>query len=151
MRPDSPKYVFLDIDGVMKPGRSYFCPKSANSMNSGFDPLAVAAINRLCAKTGAVIVFNTTWNRLNMVDIANAEGITAPIAGKTRYPELHDRLKAIRLWLEDNPAAEWVALDDCPIADQRAILIEPENGITTQNYRDACRLLGQPDPFMLLL
>lgn len=54
------KYIFLDIDGVMKPGRSYFCRDRASAMNGGFDPLAVAAINRICEKTGAEVVFNTT-------------------------------------------------------------------------------------------
>lgn len=147
----APKYIFLDIDGVMKPGRSYFCPERANAMRGGWDPLAVAAVNRLCEKTGAAIVFNTTWNRMNMLDIAEAEGITALIAGKTRYPDLHDRLKAINLWLNENPKGDWVALDDCPIDHERAIFVEPDNGITTQNYRDACRLLGNPDAFMLLL
>jgi hypothetical protein len=35
------RYIFLDIDGVMKPGRSYFCRDRASAMNGGFDPLAV--------------------------------------------------------------------------------------------------------------
>lgn len=148
------KFIFLDIDGVMKPGRSYFCQARAASRTGGFDPLAVAAINRIYERTGASIVFNTTWNRLNMVDIAEAEGITAPIAGKTIYPQ-HlsggDRLRAIQHWLADHPAEEWVALDDCKIDHGRAIRVCPENGITTENYRDACRLLGKPDAFMLLL
>jgi hypothetical protein len=145
------RYIFLDIDGVMKPGRSYFCKDKASAMNGGFDPLAVAAINRICEKTGTAIVFNTMWNRLNMADIAEAEGITAPIAGKTKYPDFQSRLAAIQDWLVDNPAEDWVALDDCRIEHERALLVCPENGISAQNYRDACRLLGKPDAFMLLL
>lgn len=148
------KYLFLDIDGVMKPGRSYWCEDRAAAMEGGFDPLAVAAVNRICARTGAAIVFNTTWNRLNMADIAEAEGITAPVAGKTIYPQQisgGSRLKAIQHWLADHPAEEWVALDDCKIEHERALLVCPEDGISAQNYRDACRLLGKPDAFMLLL
>jgi hypothetical protein len=145
------RFVFLDIDGVMKPGRSYFCEKRTADHNGGFDPLAVAAVNRLCRLTGASIVFNTTWNRLNMIDIADAQGITAPIAGKTKYPYYDSRLKAINDWLSEHPAEEWVALDDCQIDHERALLVCPENGISAQNYRDACRLLGKPDAFMLLL
>lgn len=148
----TPKYIFLDIDGVMKPGRSYFCEKAGKeNYNAGFDPLAIACINRLCKKTGAAVVFNTTWNSQDIAAICEAQGLTAPIAGKTKYPNLHDRLKAINLWLNENPKGEWIALDDCPIADERAILVEPDNGISTQNYRDACRMLGNPDAFMLLL
>jgi hypothetical protein len=145
------KYIFLDIDGVMKPGRSYFCKEHSANCFGGFDPLAVAAVNRICEKTGASIVFNTTWNSQNMVDIAAAEGITAPIAGKTPYPGLHDRLKAIQHWLGDNPAEAWVALDDCAIDHENAILVQPDDGITCQNYRDACKILGNPDALMLLL
>jgi HAD domain in Swiss Army Knife RNA repair proteins len=147
------RYIFLDIDGVMKPGRAYFCEKNSEAVDAGFDPLAVAAINLLCKKTGAAVVFNTTWNRQNIMDIAEAQGLTAPIAGKTKYPYLTDRLMAIRHWLEDNKQqdSEWVALDDCKIDHERAIAVCPENGISTQNYRDACRLLGTPDAFMLLL
>lgn len=150
----SPKYIFLDIDGVMKPGRSYFCERAGReNFDSGFDPLAIACINRLCKKTGAMVVFNTTWNKQNISDIAEAQGLTAPIAGKTKYPYLTDRLTAIKHWLEDNkcPDAEWVALDDCRIDDARAIHVHPDDGISTQNYRDACRMLGNPDAFMLLL
>lgn len=88
---------------------------------------------------------------MNMADIAEAEGITAPIAGKTKYPYFTSRLAAIQDWLADHPADEWVALDDCRIDHERAMLVCPDNGITAQNYRDACRLLGNPDTFMLLL
>lgn len=147
----SNKYLFLDIDGPMKPGRAYLCPQKAGNHFGGFDPLAVAAVNRICNKTGAQIVFNTTWNRLNMLAIAEAEGITARIAGKTGYPYAMDRLQAIQHWLAEHPAEEWVALDDAVIDHERAILIDPENGISAQNYRDACRLLGVPDAFMLLV
>lgn len=149
----SEKYIFLDIDGVMKPGRSYFCPKLANAVQGGFDPLAVAAVNRMCEKTGAQIVFNTTWNGLNIIDIAEKEGITAKIAGKTIYPQRMklSRLQAIEHWLENNPAEFWVALDDEKIDHDNAILVDAENGIDLKTYRKACRLLNQPDAFMLLL
>ena len=146
-----PKYIFLDIDGVMKPGRAYFCEKNCEAFDAGFDPLAIAAINRLCKKTGASVVFNTTWNKQNIADIAAQQGLTAPIAGKTKYPYYTCRLKAIQDWLIDNPAEQWVALDDCKIAHGNAILIDAENGISAQNYRDACRILGNPDAFMVLL
>lgn len=148
------KFIFLDIDGVMKPGRSYFCAQNSGNVNGGFDPLAVATINRICEKTGAQIVFNTTWNNLNIIDIAHKQGIKPEyIVGKTSYPNQRDRLTAILHWLEDNDAkdCEWIALDDVKIKHEWAINVDPENGISTQNYRTACRLLGKPDVFMLLL
>ena len=41
------RFVFLDIDSVMKPGRRYFCENRTADRNGRFDPLAVAAANRL--------------------------------------------------------------------------------------------------------
>lgn len=147
------KFIFLDIDGPMKPGRCYLCPVRAADMNGGWDPLAVAAINRMCSKTGAEIVFNTTWNKLNITDIAIAQGITAPIAGKTGYPYQLTRLQAITHWIEDNNQQDciWIALDDVVIDDARAILICSENGITAEDYREATEKLGNPDKFMVLV
>lgn len=148
------KYIFLDIDGPMKPGRCYLCPKLGGDMNGGWDPLAVATINRICEKTGAKIVFNTTWNTLNIVDIAVGQRIRAGfIAGKTKYPNLHHRLNAIMHWLEDNEqmGCDWIALDDAIIDDTRAILVCSDNGISANDYRIATEKLGNPDSFMVLI
>lgn len=151
--PKLNKYIFLDIDGPMKPGRCYLCPEKSADTFGGWDPLAVAAINRICEKTGASVVFNTTWNLYNIIDIGAAQGIKANIAGKTEYPQIRDRLNCIEMWLRDNEQtqARWVAIDDCKILHKNAILIDPDNGITAQNYRDACSILGNPDAFMVLV
>lgn len=150
------KYIFLDIDGVIKPSRCYFRkPITAEEIEEftfgGFDPLAVDAVNRLAKKCNAHVVFNTTWNRYPIVDIAIKQGLTAPIAGKTQYPYFTSRLMAIQNHIEKYPCDAWVALDDAVIDHPNALRIDSELGITPQNYRDATAILGNPDPFMVLL
>lgn len=151
------KVLFLDIDGVMKPGRSYWAESLANDRDGGFDPLAVAAVNRICSKTGACIVFNTTWNLQGpdrMRTIAEQQGIEADIHpdSVTPYPHTSDRLQAIRDWINEHPGiTAWAALDDVHLEHDSAITVDGDNGITVENYRRATVLLGAEDKFMVLL
>lgn len=153
------KVIFLDIDGVMKPARCYFHELMGKAHDGGFDPLAVAIINRLCEKTGAGIVFNTTWNhRFDTMqkaeDFAFCNDLTGKILGKTKYPGCQRR-EAIQHWIDTQApggVSHWVALDDCPsIEGPNAVLVDGENGISVQNYRDAVELLGAKDAFMVLI
>lgn len=154
------KIIFLDIDGVMKPGRCYFDKTLSRNRDGGFDPLAVSIVNRLCEKTGAGIVFNTTWNhRFNTMDKAKEfaliNGLLGRVYGKTIYPN-GERRAAIAHWLNmpENIGQfdSWVALDDCPsIQGENAVLVDGENGISIQNYRDAVKILGGDDAFMVLM
>lgn len=149
------RLLFLDIDGVIKPGRSYLAQH--RDRQGGFDPLGVAAVNRLCERTGASIVFNSSWNCHGLSalrDIAVGQGITAPIAGITRYPfQVDDRLQAIRTYIAENAngLCEWCALDDALIDHPRAIRVDYENGISLADYRAATNILGNPDPFIVLI
>jgi hypothetical protein len=140
------KVLFLDIDGVLKPARAYWL--KPHEPDGNFDPLAVAAINLIHERTGTLIVFNTTWNRsghARLCEIAASEGITAPVIGVTAFPDLGDRLDAIKAWLAENgPVAAWCALDDETMADDRCIKVSYDNGVSTQDYSNAVRLLGRP-------
>jgi len=71
--------IFLDIDGVMLPGRAYALPENLRRQlllgkpgNTGdlldrlpvdFDPVAVALVNRLAEISGARIVLHSDWRR----------------------------------------------------------------------------------------
>ena len=148
------KVIFLDIDGPMKPVRAYWLERNMVDYG-GFDELSVAAINRIYKKTGAGVVFNSTWNTVGeayMKHMAKEQGIEAPIYGVTDYPHLNDRLLAIQKWLADNEGVElWCALDDCRIEDDRAILVDPDTGISPDNYREATKHLGNEDSFIVLI
>jgi hypothetical protein len=139
------KIIFLDIDGVMKPARSYWL--KPHKPDGNFDPLAVAAINAICEKTGAGNVFNSTWNRSGsdrLCEISANEGITAPVMGVTAFPDLCDRLEAIKAWMTANgPVEAWCAMDDETMADTRCIKVNYDNGFSTQDFSNAVRLLGR--------
>jgi hypothetical protein len=139
------KVIFLDIDGPMKPARAYWL--KPHRPDGNFDPLAVAGINLIHERTGAALVFNTTWNGAGYVrlcEIAANEGITAPVIGVTCFPGLGDRLDAIKLWIMENgPVEAWCALDDETMADDRCIRTSYDSGISVRDYSNAVRLLGR--------
>ena len=152
------KILFLDIDVVMKPGRSYF--KDFNKKRNGdFDPLAVECVNRICERSGAQIVFNSVWNRGtdgSILDITRWEGIGSSYIHRdyvTKYPQYTgDRLGAINNWLSSHQGwTHWVALDDAPIDHENAIRVDPMNGISVENYREVMTLLDADDPFVLMI
>lgn len=150
--------IFLDIDGVMKPARCYLDPRKKAVFHGGLDELSVAAVNRLAERFDASIVFNTTWNlhfetKEQLKNFAKDNGITANIAGKTAYPTIEKRLDAIHNWIGLHPDEEinWVALDDCSIASKRAVLINPQVGITIDDYIQATEILGNKDSFIVLI
>lgn len=149
------KIIFLDIDGVMKPARSYLLEGNI-AANGGFDVLSVAAVNRICERCDAKIVFNTTWNmhtEPTIEEIAKSEGITGEIIGKTKYPRTEGRLEAIRTWIADSglQVEKWVALDDATIAHKNAVLVDPRVGITVEDYINATDILGNKDSFIVLI
>lgn len=164
------KFIFLDIDGVMVPSRSYFKLETNKFIEENgdtidlvkYDPLAVNMINRICTKSGAKIVFNTTWNMYkSMETIAQTNGIDPQNifygAPKTEYPNKGlSRLAAINKFLMDNqnPLLDpepWVAFDDEFIDHKNAIQVDYENGLTVENYRQAMDILGCPDKFICLI
>lgn len=70
-------HVFLDIDGVILPGRAWALPANAvlrdraakhstareAMLAATFDACAVALVNRLCERTGATLVVLSNWRR----------------------------------------------------------------------------------------
>jgi hypothetical protein len=142
------KILFLDIDGVLKPARSYWL--KPHKPDGNFDPLGVAAVNSICRETGAHVVFNTQWNTAGyarMTAIARAEGMTMPVMDITNFPgRTKDRDIGIRDWLAKTPLyiERWCAMDDEAVAVENLVRVDYNNGISSQNYSDAVRLLGGP-------
>ena len=62
----------------------------------------------------------------------------------TDFPDLGDRLDAIKAWIAENgPVEAWCALDDETMADDRCIKVSFEFGISTQDFSNAVRLLAR--------
>lgn len=149
--------LFLDIDGVMKPGRCYWSKE--RSKKPGFDPLAVDCVNRICERTNSKIVFNTVWNKHpNLLEQVIEAGIKEEYIHKeykTIYgTDTYNRVEAIQSWLyylDEDAIVNWCVLDDTPLYHRNAILVNYNNGISVENYRKATKLLGNEDKFMVLL
>lgn len=55
--------LFLDIDGVLLPGRAYYMPGQTTPLVTKFDPCVVGMVNRLCRELDAKIVIHSNWRR----------------------------------------------------------------------------------------
>lgn len=150
------KILFLDVDGVLIPARNYFSNRYAYQ----FDPLAVEAVKRICKRTGAQVVMNTAWNATPPELRHLCLSAEFPLSNdwQTEYP-VCERWEGITGWLAKHPdVTTWAVLDDdakgllpLPLNDfVRVIVVDPEVGITTANYREATRLLGDEDPFVII-
>ena len=171
--------VFLDIDGVMVPTRAYFNRFFPGGMSpkGNADPLGVAIIKHLCNHCSAQVVFNTVWGMdpLNLLMFAYHNGLEEVVYGfdrarlpekeameifHTKYPRAESRMEAIQKWIAENVGDEttvlrWMAFDDNPgselLESGNCVLVDPELGITVEDYRKATTLLGDHDPFVVVL
>ena len=151
--------VFLDVDGVMIPGRSYIGAPEPLS----FDPIAVQIVKAICWRCAARIVFNSVWSGMRKNDlkmeVAKHDLVFQLFDERmedstTAYPYHSDnRLEAGLTWLQKHNLSEtkFVFLDDALIEDEAAVIVNPENGISVDDYRKATTILGNPDEFMIFL
>lgn len=70
----SNKVLFLDIDGVVLPGRAYNLPNQTRPIVKVFDPCAVSLLNTACKKQGRKIVLHSSWIRTKLWTV----GVTGP-------------------------------------------------------------------------
>lgn len=153
------RFVFLDIDGPMIPTGMFLLERDA-SIKRKFSPIAVACLNHLCHEAKAKIVFNSTHNR-DRLDLANdaiREGVKKGHlyneGSFTEYPQLHNRLDAIQLWLKEHGMNEdnskWVAFDDADFKHPNLVLIDYDEGLHPGHTDKAMRILGKGTPILIL-
>ena len=137
------KALFLDCDGVINHHRVYAeCVKRPGQTKpeDWVDPVCVALVNEICARTGAVIVVSSSWrDYLNgwegVRDVLAKRGLTAEVVGHT--PTTAERVKMgwhngnrwseIKHWLDGHPeVTHWAVLEDALVDD-----IPPENLVRT--------------------
>ena len=153
--------LFLDIDGVMIPGRSYIGYNGENLPS--FDPLGIQIVGKICSQCNAKVVINSTWSGMMRTELEkqirdsgllpNIFNHLDTLESSTMYPYgIKDRLKAINNWLYLHPLiSNWISLDDTVIDHENAVLVDPMNGISVENYRQATELLGNLDEFRIFL
>lgn len=148
------KVLFLDLDGVVNSERTNAAfdgyPHDFSPVDlARFDPVALALVRKLCAKTDCVIVLSSTW-RLTFTIEEVAHYLDLPIMAAT--PDLGDtnsRSDEIALWLKRHPQittyaiVDDLALDfDDPEHQARFVKTNEEFGLSLPNYRALLRILN---------
>lgn len=153
------KVIFLDIDGPMIPATMHLIDNMC-SWQRRFPETTVAVLERLCERTGAKIVFNTTHNR-SMEGVPDIEVALMdhnfsgehihPTDPKTAYPRAPRRC-AVEDWLAAHPeVTHWVALDDARFTDdERLIWVDPDAGLHIGHLNLAIEKLGG-EPVIILI
>lgn len=144
------KVLFLDIDGVVLPGRAYMLPNQTKPVVKTFDPCAVSMINEACRKQNRKIVIHSSWIRYFWGDDLEgdvhghciAQGIDGSLFHEDLYcnRDIHWRYDRVAEWLARHPeVTDFCIVDDEPDPDDRFIghLINTDfdEGITMQNFR----------------
>ena len=119
--------LFLDIDGVVLPGRAYTLPNQTfDPFVTIFDPCSVSLLNEACKSAGFKIVLHSSWIRTKFIDILPrgdvvAHCINQGIKAEYFHPtdpycnrDISYRYDRIKEWLNRHPEAEdnFVILDD---------------------------------------
>lgn len=117
---DHPPVLFLDVDGVLNSAR--FLRENPGAFNHGndeagaMDPVAVARLEQVLVRAGAVIVVSSVWRILNTVeqilDFLHRRGApSAKIIGTTPYLTGY-RGGEIRAYLKEHPEITRFAIVD---------------------------------------
>ena len=142
-------HIFLDIDGVL-------IDHAAIRSSMACNPECIKALNWLTDQSGAEIVVSSTWwmhGLAKITFILAAWGATGKVLGVT--PNLDKRTESglfiaetrgaeIAAWLESNPPAPFVIIDDeADVGDLRPRLIRTsyETGLTMWHAQNALVLL----------
>lgn len=145
------RVIFLDFDGVIVSPRAMVAfPDRAIY---GFDPVAIALLNRLCKETDAKVVVSSVWRISPDIEgILRAAGFTGWVHDDARTSDtLRNELSQggrrgteISNWLDRNPGYEYVILDD-EVSDmqehkERIVHCDMYNGFMLEHWERATAL-----------
>lgn len=145
------KVLFLDIDGVLLPGRAYALPNQTNNPYvTVFDPCAVAMLNEALRKQKRKIVVHSSWvkhwTKQEILTHLLGQGLREEDFHEDWYtdPHFHWRYDRVRDWMSRHKeVTDWVVVDDEIPTNQEdlwflkghAIFTEFDEGITMSIYR----------------
>jgi len=151
----SERLIMLDVPGVLYSDRS--AARLGGTPNTGtlrdvrfFDPIALGFLRRLFGIAGARVVVSDAWRRGTPAAIF--QQLDLQVEGMT--PAVHGGHAAeIGAWSAQRamPGA-WVILSTAPAAsfsaEQRArlVCVDPAEGLTVDNFRQALDILGVACP-----
>ena len=149
------KILFLDIDGVVLPGRAYMLPDQTKPIVKIFDPCAVSLVNAACERTERKIVLHSSWIRTGLWKIGEDgpydvhdhlvnQGIDPKHLYRNPYcnRDISYRYDRIAEWVTDHPEVDdFVILDDVDIENdehrwlkKHLILTDFDEGLTLKNF-----------------
>jgi hypothetical protein len=156
------KVIFLDLDGVLLPGRAHRLPPNGfpDPRIHKLDAVAIDMLRELVAETGAKLVWSTSWKSHGprvLHRIAEMNGIDASwFHPSLKTPSVKgDRVSEIAKWIAQHEPKEWFALDDdAELQSDRAaeLLNDPHglrrpvfsryDGVTSSIYTQVSVVLG---------
>lgn len=153
------KLIMLDIDGVLNSARSMLAIGPSfdhdDVSKCNLDPVACGLLARLVRETGAKICVHSTWaidrGSVYFKAMLAPYGIE-PTSVVSNWMGIHDRVQRIEKNLETHECDDFVVLDDEDLTDhygERSIVVDGANGLSYENYRRACTLLGAKPSFVL--
>jgi hypothetical protein len=147
------KILFLDIDGVLNSARSFTGigksyptekPEDAN-----LDPVAVGLLKAICREGDFKIFIHSSWWGLRCnknyatAMFAKHGWLTPGIIGGSSDG---DRKTRIDTALAKYKPENYIILDDCDLREyfgSHAIVVNPMNGLSMDNYANAMKHLGK--------
>lgn len=157
------RVVFVDIDGVLNSDRLFAehpSPEGASWWSAdAIDPSAVALLEALLERTGAVVVLSSSWRKRATLDELRAmlrtRGLSIPVFAAT--PSLYRSPEGVRptrgdeilAWLAAESARgarveRWVVLEDeeeLGEVEARCVRTDARVGLTASDVERAVRML----------
>lgn len=138
--------IFLDFDGPIIPGRSYFIyDMYDNDIVGGktFDTLAVGMINRICVTYNVKVVISSTWRILGFKKVTKylkEAGFNLKHLHKdweTRRSDTAPRADEISDWLKEHPEVEkYICIDDEDIKGHPLVRVTFDDGMTLEKFQE---------------
>ena len=137
--------IFLDIDGVLAPIRSW-------DRYGDLDPACIQVLNEIVARGQADVVVSSTWRYGKTVAelqaVLEAHGFTGRVLDKTPTgtPGVN-RGEEIAAWLAEHAVGGYVIIDDhVDMGELRShlVLTQPAHGLQPADAPRAIAILGRP-------
>ena len=137
--------IFLDIDGVLAPIRSW-------ERYGDLDPACIGILNEIVARGHADVVVSSTWRYGKTVaelqEMLDAQGFTGRVLDKTPSGTPGaDRGEEIAAWLAEHAVGGYVIIDDhVDMGELRSHLVQtqPAQGLQSPDAQRAIAVLGRP-------